>query len=27
MAHSALKTDEEKKEFFDPPEILEKKID
>lgn len=27
MAHTAHKTDEEKKEFFDPEDVLDKKID
>lgn len=26
MAHTAHKTDDEKKEYFDPPEVLDKKI-
>lgn len=26
MAHTAHKTDEEKKEFFDPEDVLDKKI-
>lgn len=26
MAHTAHKNDEDKKEYFDPPEVLEKKI-
>jgi hypothetical protein len=27
MAHTAHKTDDEKKEYFDPPEVFNKKID
>jgi hypothetical protein len=26
MAHTALKNEEEKKEYFDPPEILDEKV-
>ena len=27
MADTAIKTEEEKKEYFDPPEVLEKKVE